>query len=52
MVGDVKNMRRTRVVKRFNYAKAAFYVWALACTAFVATNAVVKVMAVKALGVE
>lgn len=45
-------MRRTRVVKRFNYAKAAFYVWALACTAFVATNAVVKVMAVKALGVK
>ena len=45
-------MRTTRTVKRFNYAKAAFYVWALACIAFVATNAVVKVMAVKALGVR
>lgn len=45
-------MRRTRVIRRFNYAKAAFYVWALACIAFVATNAVVKVMAVKALGVQ
>ncbi|GEM_PF-841120 len=45
-------MRRTRVVKRFNYAKAAFYVYLLAMIAFVGTNAVVKVMAVKALGVK
>lgn len=45
-------MRRTRTVKCLNYARAAFYVWALACIAFVGTNAVVKVMAVKALGVK
>mgnify|MGYP007004088273 CR=1 FL=1 len=35
-------MRRTRVVRRFNYAKAAFYVYLLAMIAFVGTNAVVK----------
>lgn len=45
-------MRKTRVVKRFNYAKAAFYVWVLAWISFVATNAVVKFMALKALGVR
>ncbi len=35
-------MRTTRTVKRFNYAKAAFYVYLLAMIAFVATNAAVK----------
>lgn len=35
-------MRRTRVVKRFNYAKAAFYVYLLAMIAFVMTNAAAK----------
>ena len=45
-------MRRTRIIRRFDYAKAAFYVYLLAMIAFVGTNAVVKVMAVKALGVR
>ncbi|WP_277256537.1 hypothetical protein [Phascolarctobacterium succinatutens] len=35
-------MRTTRTVKRFNYAKAAFYVWTLAMIMFVATNAAAK----------
>lgn len=35
-------MRRTRVVKRFNYAKAAFYVYLLAMIAFIMTNAAAK----------
>ena len=38
----VKAMRTTRTVKRFNYAKAAFYVWTLAMIIFVATNAAAK----------
>lgn len=45
-------MRRTRVIKRVNYARAAFYVWVLAAVVFVATNAAVKIAAVKALGVR
>lgn len=45
-------MRRTRTVRRVNYAAAAFYVWLLAMLTFVVTNAVVKVMALKALGVK
>lgn len=32
-------MRTTRTVKRFNYAKAAFYVYLLAMIIFIATNA-------------
>lgn len=32
-------MRTTRTVKRFNYAKAAFYVYLLTMIIFVATNA-------------
>ena len=35
-------MRTTRTVKRFNYAKAAFYVYLLAMIMFVATNAAAK----------
>ncbi|WP_304158930.1 hypothetical protein [Phascolarctobacterium succinatutens] len=35
-------MRTTRTVKRFNYAKAAFYVYLLAMIIFVATNAAAK----------
>lgn len=45
-------MRRTRTVRRVNYAAAAFYVWVLAMLVFIATNAIVKVMAVKALGMR
>lgn len=45
-------MRRTRTVRRVNYTAAAFYVWVLAMLVFIATNAIVKVMAVKALGVK
>lgn len=45
-------MRITRTVKRLNYARAAFYVYLLAMIAFVMTNAVVKFMALKALGVR
>lgn len=43
-----KNLRngvsnlRTRTVKRFNYAKAAFYVYLLTMIMFVATNAAAK----------
>lgn len=44
-------MRRTRTIKRLNYKAAAFYVWVLAMLAFVATNAAVKIAAVKAAGV-
>lgn len=43
-------MRRTRVVRRLNYKAAAFYVWVLAMLAFVTTNAMVKIAAVKTLG--
>lgn len=35
-------MRTTRTVKRFNYAKAAFYVYLLTMIIFVAANAVAK----------
>lgn len=35
-------MRTTRTVKRFNYAKAAFYVYLLAMVIFVATNVAAK----------
>ena len=35
-------MRITRTVKRFNYVKAAFYVYLLAMITFVATNAAAK----------
>lgn len=45
-------MRTTRTVKRLNYARAAFYVYLLAMIAFVMTNAAVKFMALKALGVR
>ena len=42
-------MRTTRTVKRFNYARAAFYVYLLAMIIFVMTNAAAKFAAVKAL---
>ncbi|WP_455266648.1 hypothetical protein [Phascolarctobacterium sp.] len=45
-------MRRTRTVRRMNYAAAAFYVYVLAMLVFIATNAVVKVMAVTATVVK
>lgn len=43
-------MRRTRVVRRLNYKAAAFYMWVLAMVVFVATNAAVKIAALKAAG--
>lgn len=36
------NNLRTKTVKRFNYTKAAFYVYLLAMIMFVATNAAAK----------
>ena len=35
-------MRTTRTVKRFNYAREAFYVYLLAMIIFVMTNAAAK----------
>ena len=45
-------MRRTRTVRRINYAAAAFYVWVMVALVIVITNVMVKVMALKALGVK
>ena len=41
------NNLRTKTVRRFNYAKAAFYVWTLAMIMFVATNAAAKFAFIK-----
>ncbi|MFR6370401.1 MAG: hypothetical protein ACLUUD_02445 [Phascolarctobacterium succinatutens] len=38
---------RVKTVKRFNYAKAAFYVYLLAMIMFVATNAAAKFAFIK-----
>ena len=35
-------MRRTRTVRRVNYAAAAFYVYVLAMLVFIITNAAAK----------